>query len=306
MPKFAKSPLFKILTALSIIFALALIVFVFAPGKTASQARHAAKRQWLILTGGMVDVGGYYLRIECRGTGSPTVIMDAGLEMRRESWETVPQQMAKFTRVCTYDRAGVGESDKPTSPLPRTSERIVTELHTLLQNAGEREPFLLVGHSFGGMNARLYANHFPQQVAGIVLVDSSHEEQYERYAALQPLSEREEYLRHEGGGNGEKIDLLASADELRKSISLPPVPLVILSARRQNVPPEEASKMQAHDEMDDEFARRFPGSKLIVVPDSGHFIQIDKPEAVIDSIRGVYEITKIPASTAPQLPAAIF
>lgn len=302
----AKKSLIKLLTAVIIIFALIALVLVFAPGKNAGQARHAVKRQWLILTGGMVDVGGYYLRIECRGAGSPTVVMDAGLGMRRESWETVPSEMAKFTRVCTYDRAGIGESDKPTAPLPRTSERVVAELHTLLQNAGEREPFLLVGHSFGGLNARLFANHYPQQTAGIVLVDSSHEEQYERYAALKSPSESKEYLQHEGGDNGEQMNLLASADELRNSISLPPVPLIVLSAQGRNTPPEEIPRMQAHDEMDADFARRFPGSKLIVVPDSGHFIQIDKPQAVIDAIRGVYEITKVSAGSSSHSPATIF
>jgi pimeloyl-ACP methyl ester carboxylesterase len=125
--------------------------------------------------GTLVDVGGYHLHILCEGTGGPTVIMEAGLGDPSMIWELVRPEIAKTTRVCVYDRAGLGWSEL--SPKPRKAETIVEELHTLLNKADIAGPYVLVGHSIGGMYVRLYAHHYPDDVVGMVLVDSSHEEQ---------------------------------------------------------------------------------------------------------------------------------
>lgn len=125
--------------------------------------------------GKLVNVGGYRLHINCSGEGGPTVVLDAGMGCNSLDWALVQPEVAKFTRVCSYDRAGNGWSDE--SPLERTSENIVNELHILLKNSGEKGPFILVGHSFGGPNVRLYASKYPEEVYGMVLVDSSHEDQ---------------------------------------------------------------------------------------------------------------------------------
>lgn len=127
--------------------------------------------------GRMVDAGGYRLHLNCSGEGAPTVVFESGMNEFSLSWALVQPEAAKFTRACSYDRAGLGWSDP--SPSPRTSEHIVRELHTLLRAAGLRGPFVLVGHSFGGMNVRLYAHQYPDQVSGMVLVDSAHEDQPE-------------------------------------------------------------------------------------------------------------------------------
>jgi pimeloyl-ACP methyl ester carboxylesterase len=128
--------------------------------------------------GTLVDVGGYQLHVICEGTGSPTVIMEAGLADPSMIWELVWPEIAKTTRVCVYDRAGLGWSEP--SPEPRTAENIVEELHTLLTKADLAGPYVLVGHSIGGLYVRLYAHHYPNDVVGMVLVDSSHEEQMVR------------------------------------------------------------------------------------------------------------------------------
>jgi pimeloyl-ACP methyl ester carboxylesterase len=126
--------------------------------------------------GKLVDVGGYRLHIHCTGSGGPgpVVILDAGNGGSSLDWSLVQPGVATFTRVCSYDRAGYGWSDA--GPTPRTSGRIVRELHTLFVNAGVPGPYILVGQSFGGLNMRLYAYTYPQDMAGLVLVDSSHED----------------------------------------------------------------------------------------------------------------------------------
>lgn len=130
--------------------------------------------------GKMVDIGGYKLHIQDTGTGTggPTVILDAGMGSNSLDWCLVQSEIAHFTRVCSYDRAGTGWSEE--SPHSRTSEVVIHELHTLLKNAGVPGPYILVGHSFGGVNARLYAQYYPDEVAGIILVDAAHEHQMAR------------------------------------------------------------------------------------------------------------------------------
>ncbi len=129
-------------------------------------------------------MGGYRLHLYCTGTGrpgSPTVILDAAFGDTSLAWSKIQPGVASFTRVCSYDRAGYGWSD--TGPLPRTSERIVAELHTLLTRAGVPGPYVLVGHSYGGLFVQMYAYTYPHEVAGLVLVDSVHEDQV-RYPEL--------------------------------------------------------------------------------------------------------------------------
>ena len=123
--------------------------------------------------GEMVDVGGYSLHINCVGRGSPTVILDAGSGGMSAQWVRVQQEVSGTTRVCAYDRAGMGWSEM--SPEPRDAGQITGELHTLLGRAGIEEPYVLVGHSFGGMYMQTYAARYPDEVAGVALVDSSTE-----------------------------------------------------------------------------------------------------------------------------------
>ncbi|MGC1106632.1 MAG: alpha/beta hydrolase [Candidatus Acidiferrales bacterium] len=124
------------------------------------------------------EFGNVSLNIDCSGQGSPTVILDSGLGVPAVGWKFVQPGVAKFTRVCSYDRAGYGWSTA--GPMPRTSAEIVKELHALLAAAGEKPPYILVGHSFGGYNVRVFNGAYPSEVAGMVLVDASHEDQEKR------------------------------------------------------------------------------------------------------------------------------
>lgn len=123
--------------------------------------------------GEMIDVGGYRLHIHCTGTGSPTVLLDCGMRSNSLEWALVQPEIAKFTRVCSYDRAGSGWSEK--SPFARTSKNIVAELRTALKKANISGPYIVVGHSFGGLNAHLFAKMYPEEVVGVILVDSASE-----------------------------------------------------------------------------------------------------------------------------------
>jgi pimeloyl-ACP methyl ester carboxylesterase len=123
--------------------------------------------------GEMVDVGGYSLHINCVGQGSPTVVLDAGSGEMSAHWVRVQQEVSDTTSVCAYDRAGMGWSER--GPEPRDAKQITSELHTLLSKAGIEGPYVLVGHSFGGMYMQTYAARYPDEVAGVALVDSSTE-----------------------------------------------------------------------------------------------------------------------------------
>jgi pimeloyl-ACP methyl ester carboxylesterase len=128
--------------------------------------------------GEMVNVNGHLMHINCLGEGGPTVILEAANLGMSAHWVRVQQQLAQSMRVCAYDRAGMGWSEA--GPEPRDAKQISSELHTLLKGADTEAPYVLVGHSYGGLYTRMYAARYPKQVAGVVLVDSTHPEQFTR------------------------------------------------------------------------------------------------------------------------------
>ena len=134
--------------------------------------------------GRMIDVGGYKLHMIDSNVGAATVVIDSGLGLKTLDWCLVQPEIAKFARVITYDRAGYGWSDA--SPLARTSENMVEEMHAMLHNAKIPAPYILVGHAFGGMNVRLFASRYPDEVAGVILVDAGHEDLFDKLPQLRP------------------------------------------------------------------------------------------------------------------------
>ena len=146
------------------------LVILALIGAVFESVSEASDRRAYPPPGQLVDVGGYRLHIYCTGTGSPTVVIDAGLGDWSTAWGFVQTEVAKTTRVCTYDRAGSGWSES--GPLPRDASQFVNELHTLLQNANLPGPFVLVGHSLGGLPVRVFTDDHPSEVAGVVLINS--------------------------------------------------------------------------------------------------------------------------------------
>jgi len=153
---------------------IAVLVFTAAAGTAARAVIRANNPP----PGKMVDVGGYRMHLHCSGAGSPTVIVEAGQGGAGIQYANIQQALSAQTRVCVYDRAGLGWSDLSRSP--RSAAAVVDELHTLLRVSGTEGPYVLVGHSLGGLFTLLYAHTYPSDVAGVVLIDSVHMDRFTR------------------------------------------------------------------------------------------------------------------------------
>ena len=266
-------------------------------------------------SGQRVDIGGYALYIQCQGRGSPTVLLDAGLGGAAIDWTRVQNGLAADTRVCAYDRAGYGESDP--GPAPRSSSRIAAELRTLLERAHIRPPYLLVGHSFGGYNMRLFASLYPQDTAGLVLVDTPNEGQIDGVLQGQLLSRldpqgllrqfwRPEWLAGLSAKDlesfaplfgmpaktlhaivGEMAAFNDSGNELRAATIPAELPLVIIMHGQRILPegPWGNKIEQQWLELQRELASRHPNSTFIIARESGHNILFDQPEVIVAAVR---------------------
>lgn len=254
-----------------------------------------------------IAVGGYGLHISCSvkpNKESPTVVLEAGLNQGLETWSQVQPEVAKFARVCSYDRAGLGKSDTPPQQQPITSQQIVRDLHLLLEKAGIAPPFVLVGHSFGGVIVRLYASLYPKEVVGIVLVDSVHEEETEKWLAMIPLEIRKQ-MEASGGKRllGDvAIDIETSLKQMKAANWHTYIPLLVLARGRASFDPNDyppplrslAPKgEELRIEMQKDLAARSTNSKLLFAEKSGHFIQQDEPKFVVNAIRQVVESTSL-------------
>ena len=244
---------------------------------------------------GMVDVGGYKLYVRCAGERrGPTVVLEAGASSPSSDWDKVAPEVSRFARVCRYDRANNGKSEA--APKPRTGARIVEDLRTLLRLRGEPAPYVLVGHSLGGILSVIYAATYPREVAGLVLVDSSHEEQIKRFEALMTPEQREQSRARlaslpEGVNS---VTLREQVGALRWRADIPLVVLAHGTVNKDMIPPGwSQEQLDARErvwrEMQQDYSRRSPRGELIVAERSGHYIQNDQPELVIDAVRRVVE-----------------
>ncbi len=287
------------------------------------------------MPGELVEVAGKKMHIDCIGEGSPAVVLDSGLGDSYVSWLKVQPQIAKFVRVCSYDRAGLGYSDS--SSQTRTSKVIAQELHALLQAAKIAPPYILVGHSMGGFDVRLYASLYRDQVGGMVLVDASHPDQETRFplevknmegtwlreaefleytmpfgiprllglCESDPVQRAAECNFHSARENVAELKAVSeSAAQTATTPSLGDMPLAVLSHDPEKAssefPPDLAKPInEAWEKMQEEMAHLSTRGTQTIVKNSSHYIQIDQPDAVIDAVHSVVEQARqSPAASA--------
>jgi pimeloyl-ACP methyl ester carboxylesterase len=229
---------------------------------------------------GRADVGGYELAYGCQGEGQPTVILEAGYDSGGTStFFQLQPQIAEFTRVCTYDRAGTGTSDpRPSSMEPVTGRQIAAEEHAVLDAIGASPPYVVVGHSYGGLLVRAFEAAYPDEVVGMVLIDASSEPEIPIYRKL-----------HAGAwvDGGMRVDIDEVTDEVRQA-RLGSAPLIVLTAEMiedewLSTVPHEAAAAQAR------LATLSTNAFQTVVTDSGHFIQDERPAVVLEAILEVVD-----------------
>jgi pimeloyl-ACP methyl ester carboxylesterase len=247
-----------------------------------------------------LNVGDHKLYINCEGRlrkGVPVVVMDSGMGNSSESWLGIQPKVAEFARVCIYDRAGLGNSDPITHK--QTSRQIAADLHTLLTRAGVGQPLVLVGHSFGGISVRMYASMYPRQVVGMVLVDSTHEEQFIRTDALIPEAIKKQFPPDAFVPIGpENLDWDETVEQTRKANWHANIPLIVLTAANARPDPPGllaylAPKFEEiRQELQRDLVHRSALGKQIVATKSGHFIHHDEPELVVSAIREVVNETR--------------
>lgn len=253
------------------------------------------------LPGDKIDVGGYNLYLDCKGTGSPTVILESGLEGDVVTWKSVHPELAKFTRVCRYDRAGLAHSDY--GPMPRDAEMTARDLHTLLAKANIAPPYILVGHSFGGLLIRRFAFDYPDDVAGMIFVDSLNENWWDEALTLLPspastdsarLNSFRLYLTdgwRDPSSNFEAMDIPAVVDQVRETGDFGDMPITVLAAGTFDVlnpglPPElEIALANLFKEEQARLAALSTIGTQVVITDSGHNMPRENPQAIINVIQ---------------------
>lgn len=278
-----------------------------------------------VIPGQLVDIGTHKLHIYCQGKGSPTVIVDTGLGEISLEWIRIQQNLANYSKICLYDRAGYGWSE--TGPLPRTSSYIADELYRLLKRADIEGPYVLVGHSFGGYNMQVFASRYQDVTAGIILVDSSHPQQYERFLAA-PINVKTAPDNNRGSRlfrfslprlhpkvpkevrndvmammlkrpmrmamANEYYDYRQSAADVIEAGDLPPVPLLVLSRGKRVYPHDRRGDLMEDlwSTLQQELVERSPRTAHVIANESGHFVHLDQPQLVVDSVALIVDIVK--------------
>lgn len=267
--------------------------------------------------GELIDFGFYKLHIYCEGEGSPTVILDSGLGGFSLEWMQVIQGISKQNKVCAYDRAGYGWSEE--GPPPRASDQISDELYELLQTADIEPPYVLVGHSFGGFNMQYFAKANPRLTVGMVLVDSSHPDQFTELSDVKLKTKRNgasqlvsffnpltilPYFQEEQRETVERVLMNIStvrtqqrefinfkySGQLVKDLGkLPDVPLVVVSRGKQAWPdtPRGQALERSWQTMQKDFLNMVTNSEQISAWKSTHLVHMQEPDLVIQAIKKV-------------------
>jgi pimeloyl-ACP methyl ester carboxylesterase len=243
-------------------------------------------------TGRLVAIGGgRSLFLACAGSGSPTVVLDAGLGGSADDWQDVQSRLGETTRTCAYDRAGIG----PSSAIPgvHDARAEIDDLERLLGRAGIAPPWVLVGHSYGGLLARLFAHAHPAQTAGVVLVDAMGRDQTRRILAIWPRSQAKTLRREQATPVREGVDVAASEALAARVHSLGDTPLAVVTGGYQRWPHMGPSLTRAQNRqwatMQNELATLSSDHLHVVALRSGHFVQRadGQPEVVVRAVQAV-------------------
>jgi pimeloyl-ACP methyl ester carboxylesterase len=234
---------------------------------------------------GRVDVGGYELLYACRGRGSPTVLLEAGYDSPgTQAFAHLLAPIAETTRVCTYDRAGTGRSDPRPDAQGLTSADQAEELRALLDGADIDPPYVVVAHSYGGFVARLFAAKYRDDTEGLVLIESSHEDEiepYRRYYGDDPAGDWVD--------GGDLLDIDATGTALReRARDYGDLPLISIRAERY----EDVLSEHLWKRTQAELASYADNGMHLMAIDSGHFVQDETPSVVLDAVRAVVEAAR--------------
>jgi len=246
-----------------------------------------------------IDSGGPKLRVSVAGNGSPAVVFDAGGGGSLKLWGKVPAEVSRHTKAVSYDRAGNGMSDQAANP--RDARHIATELHAILQNADVAPPYILVGHSLGGLHARVFAAMYPKEVTGLVLVDPT-QEQSQEWAMEHGLAAAGQRECTNDNEVGCLAETLAQAEE---SLVPPNIPVFLIhvmfpwgrnpfaSRALNNLRRTQTERLSVSLKFHKAFVDQIPGAKLIITEKSSHsFINFEEPELVVRTIVEAIEIVR--------------
>lgn len=230
----------------------------------------------------MLTVGDAHLYMVCEGqvTNLPTVIFENGLGSTHETWRDVQPAIARMTRACSYDRLGVPPSDPVGEDDTRTPFEQAHTLHDLLAAAGIDGPVVLVGHSIAGFILLAYPHLYPADVAGLVFVDASHPQQWIRFRGVVETA-----AAPEGISGAERVDRGASTRELAAVGDFGDLPLAVLHQAQ----PTDSPMRPIWIELQHDHAARSTRHRIIPATHSGHYVQNDEPDLVIDAIRWVLQ-----------------
>jgi pimeloyl-ACP methyl ester carboxylesterase len=269
------------------------------PQPRARPASADAPSQSSPLRDGVLSVNGQGMHLHCEGTDSPTVVFESGSGNDGTVWGGVVRDIAKLTRACSYDRVGLGYSDR--TKRTRTSREMADELYALLQAAELRPPYVLVAHSAGGWNARLFAASHAHDVAGVVLVDAATEAHHARFLSLLPpqaLAQIEMQMRVIPDG-WDFDSMLTSLEQVAAAPPLGDIPLVVLSRGQGGAPPlpgvtpELGSRMlAAWSELQAELPRLSTNSAHVTAPNSGHMMIWEANALVLAGIEEAVRVAR--------------
>lgn len=238
----------------------------------------------------LVQVGNLRVETKVEGIGRPAVIFESGFTGGLFLWEPVQSQIAKQTLTLTYERAGLGRSDPGAEP--RSAEQIARELHALLAAKSIAPPYVLVGHSAGGLFVRVFAHLYPKEIAGLVLVDPATEEDYERMQKDKTAQDLPK-MGMPSGAVAQWRALPETIDQARHAWPLPAVPVVVLTSGKPlgGWPLATVEDMQRWLEAHNTLVAKIPGAQHIVIPNADH-LSILKEGAVVEQIMGMVDAVR--------------